>query len=1306
MRWKQIVGWTFTALLALLLMFCVIGYLFLKSGPFNEFARRKIAEAAQQATGAPTGIGGLEFSLSKLTAHLYNITMHGKESADQPPLLTIEEITVRFKIQSLIHHEVNLSELIVVHPSAHIEVTRAGASNIPTPPLHGGSHTSIFQLAIQHAQLNRGEVAYNDQKIPIDADLYNLNSDIRFDASKVSYSGFLSYENGQLRYGEYAPLPHSLQARFSATPNQLTIGSAQLRIGHSAVSLRANLQNYADPVVEGDYKLRIDARDFNSLAPAYRPAGNLSLAGQIHYDNATDRPMLRRLSIGGEFKGELLSAVSAGRRIFINRLRGKFQLANGALQANAIQIDTVGGRVDADLNLQHLDAIPSGRLRASLQDISLQAVQRTLREDIKQIAVTGTVNGTADASWTGSLAKARLRSDLAIGAVAKDSSRGTDNSSASQIPVNGVIHATYDGARNAVTLHRSTLRIPAAVLAADGEVSRSSHLHVQASIADLHRIESLFAAFRPKSPALAPVSGSATFNANLEGSLTRPRIEGKISAQNLNVQGTGWRTAQAAFEASPSRVVITEGALVSSQNGRAAFSGTVALHDWHYEANNWFTANLSLQKMSIADLRRSVSLQYPIGGDLSANISLSGTELNPQGSGKIQLTNARIYEQSVQTMAAQFHSDHGTLISSLHLAIPAGTADGNLSYTFQNRTYMVRFDAPSLLLQKLQVVQTKNLPLSGTVTVSASGQGTLDNPQLNASLRLPQVMVQGKSISDTDADLQVANHKANLNLNSKVVDAAVQIRAQVNLTGDYYTEASIETGTIPLNVLLATYLTSLPQGFTGQTELHATLQGPLKDQTKLEAHIAIPALNASYQSLQIGIASPVHAEFVHSVLTVQPAEIRGTGTSLRIQGSIPFAGDASPSLTAEGSLDVGILKIFSPDTTSSGAVSFNVHASGNAQNPNLSGEINLHDVAVLYSGAPVGVSKMNGTLGVANNSIQISKVTGEVGGGNIVLGGAIVYRPQLQCNLLLQGTSIRLLYPTGLRTLLDTNLSFTGNKQSSSITGRVLIDSLGFTPDFDLSTFANQFSGTTLPAESGVAENVKLNISVQSKDNLTANSSQVSIEGSVNARVVGTAANPVIIGRTDLTAGEVFYRNVRYQIQRGIITFDNPNQTSPVLNVSVTTTVEQYNLTLRLTGPFDKLATSYISDPPLATADIISLLAQGQTTEEAAAAGQSTDSILASQAASQFVGGIQKLAGISSLSIDPLIGGNNANPSARIAIQQRVTKNFLFTFSTDVSQPGGEIVQGDYQINKRWSVNVTRDQVGGVSMGGELHTHF
>jgi hypothetical protein len=122
--------------------------------------------------------------------------------------------------------------------------------------------------------------------------------------------------------------------------------------------------------------------------------------------------------------------------------------------------------------------------------------------------------------------------------------------------------------------------------------------------------------------------------------------------------------------------------------------------------------------------------------------------------------------------------------------------------------------------------------------------------------------------------------------------------------------------------------------------------------------------------------------------------------------------------------------------------------------------------------------------------------------------------------------------------------------------------------------------------------------------------------------------------------------------------------------------------------------------------DIINLIARGQTTEEAGTSNFGADSVLASGVASQLGSGVQKLAGISSLQIDPLIGGNNTNPSARIALQQRVSKNFVFTFSTDVTQPQGEIVQGDYQLTKRWSVSAERDEYGGFTAEGRFHTSF
>jgi translocation and assembly module TamB len=657
-------------------------------------------------------------------------------------------------------------------------------------------------------------------------------------------------------------------------------------------------------------------------------------------------------------------------------------------------------------------------------------------------------------------------------------------------------------------------------------------------------------------------------------------------------------------------------------------------------------------------------------------------------------------------VAAKFRADGGSIKSSLSIVLAAGAANADLTFTPKTKAYSLRFDAPAMALQKLNFVQAKNLRLSGTVSASIMGAGTLENPQLNAVVELPELTARDKSISRIKAQLEIADHKAGFDLNSEVLDSSVHAHGQIDLTGDYYTEAAIDTTSVQLGVLLGTYSSNIPGDFRGQTEFHATLKGPLKNRSQMVAHLTIPVLNATYSSLQIGTAGPVQIDYAHSVITIQPTEIRGTGTSLHLEGSIPLGGNSAASITAKGTIDVSLARLFLPDTKSSGDISLDIQASGTASNPNVNGQIHLKDVAMFQAGAPLGVEKLNGTIDIDNERIHLTALSGQVGGGELSAGGSIAYRPSVQFNLALNAKSVRLRYPQGLRSLLDGNLAFTGTRDSSVLNGRVSIDSLSFTPDFDLSKFVDQFSTNTATlAQPGFADNIRLSIALHSQEDLSASSSQISIEGRVNLRVIGSASNPVITGRTDLTSGELFYRNTRYQLQRGIITFDDPNQTSPILDVSVTSMVEQYNLTLKLRGPFDKLTTSYVSDPPLATADIINLLATGQTTSESAAS-QSTDSIIASQAASEVTGGVQKLTGFSSLAIDPLIGGSNQSASARIALQQRVTKNFLFTFSTDVSQPGSEIVEGNYQINKRWSVSVARDEAGGVSTEGRLHTRF
>ncbi len=1304
MRWRRIIGWTL-AILGMLIVVAVIGgFLFLRTASFQKLAIRTIVKDVNEATGSRMDVRDFDFKLSTLTARLYDITVHGTEAAGQPPLLHVDELTVGLKIQSIVRRKVSLNELSIEHPVAYVRINREGKSNLPQPPQkQSSSSVNVFDLRAGHVLLNSGQINYNNASVPLDADLYDLQTEIHFEPLETKYRGTISYDSGRIRYGPEPVFPHSLDARFNATPARFSLESALLKVGSSSLSLHADITNYNNPTMDGRYDVRIHTQDFSPMLLPAESDGDVSLSGAVHYQSADGQPLLRGLSVDGQINSERLTASLPQGRLNFRRLQGYYKLLNSTLQARDVNFETLGGRISAEGELKNLDSpLPETRVQASLRGISLQDVQHILRTaEVKRVRLLSSLDGTVDASWRGSFSNVRSRADFALKATSARDTAATP----SAIPLDGSIHATYDGSKNILSLRETSLQIPSTTIAMHGEVGNRANLQIQANTADLHQLAMLFSAVRGGPPPALEIAGAASLNATVRGSLQSPKFSGQFSAQNLQVQGSAWSSAKFAIEADSSGVSLQNASLISAHQGRASVSGKVGLQSWSYLPANPVAVNLSIQRMSVVDLQRLANIQYTVSGDLSADITLHGSQLKPIGNGSLTINNARAYDEPIQHLKADFHADKSSLTSTFDLNLPAGSANGNISYTPQTKAYAVRLSAPSLALQKLQTVQAKNLGIAGALTITASGAGTVDNPQLTAAVELPQLHLRDKSISQIKAQLHVANSRAELTLDSQVAQASLHSKVDMNLSGDYYTEAVIDTTSVPLAPLFAMYLPSLPEGFQGQTELHATLKGPLKDKSRVEAHLTLPVLKASYQSLEIGAGSPIHLHYVNSVITLQPAEFRGTDTSLRLQGRIPLGGNAPPNLTAQGSVDVRILRIVDPDLQSSGTLLLDVHALGTAKEPQVLGQVHLQNVAISTPAAPLGVEKLNGTLDISNNTLQISSLEGQVGGGQVSVGGSIAYKPNLQFNVSLQSKSVRLRYPTGVRAVFDSNLVLSGTRDSSTLNGRVLIDTLSFTPDFDLSKFSDQFNGNNIPAQPGLVGNIKLAVGVQSKSNLSATSSQISVEGQVNLQVVGSAANPVIIGRTDLTSGEFFYRNVRYELQRGIINFDNPAETEPVLNVSVTTTVEQYKLTLTLRGPFDKLTTSYTADPPLATADIINLIANGQTTQEAAAAGQSTDSIIASQVAGQVTGGIQHLAGISALQIDPLLGGNQ-NPSARVAIQQRVTKNFLFTFSTDLSQPGSEIVQGDYRINKRWSMSVTRDEVGGISVDGKYHTKF
>jgi translocation and assembly module TamB len=205
----------------------------------------------------------------------------------------------------------------------------------------------------------------------------------------------------------------------------------------------------------------------------------------------------------------------------------------------------------------------------------------------------------------------------------------------------------------------------------------------------------------------------------------------------------------------------------------------------------------------------------------------------------------------------------------------------------------------------------------------------------------------------------------------------------------------------------------------------------------------------------------------------------------------------------------------------SGQIQFDINSQRYSSiGSNLDGQIKIVNTTVHTASSPVGLDNANGVINVAGNRLEISQLRADTGGGIVTLTGGATYRPDVQFNLALATQNVRVRYPEGLRAIIGSNLTLTGNTQAAVLNGQVRLEHVSFTPDFDLSEFITQFTGESAASPpSSFAQSIRLDVALLSTSQMNLASSKVSLQGSANLRLTGTAATPVILGRTNLTGG-------------------------------------------------------------------------------------------------------------------------------------------------------------------------------------------
>ncbi len=1000
-KWKKIVLWALAGIVVLVVGAVITLVMLLNhSEGFRRSILAKVEKSIQESTGARLEVRDFNLRLSNLSLDLYNVVVHGAEADPNQPLLQVDHLQVGLTIDSLLNRKWHVRDIIVDHPVARMAVNKAGENNLPKPPKksQSSSNTNVFDLAIRELRLNRGEIYYNDQKTPLEADLHDFTVNANYELAGKKYSGDIGYKTGKIVYGAYAPVEHNLQAKFGFTQQQFTLDKLDLAAGKSHVGLNATVNDYSSPNMQaqGSYEATLVTSDFQRiLKDPSLPGGTVKLTGQVTYQADPHRPMLETVSVAGNVSSSGLAVKTPSLQTEVRDLYARYKLSRGDAEVNDIRARIMGGTLIGKLTIRDVAGASVAQLQASLKDLSLDEAQAATRNtSLRQAHLSGKVSADANAHWAKTLDNLVAHSDATINAMLGQGKA---------TPLNGAIHADYAAAHKELGLTNSYIRTPQTTINLNGKASDRSQLQVALRSNDLHEIELLATALQKSAPGQQPqqlgLYGTANMNATVSGSLSAPQINGQMEARNLRVKGSSWKVLRTGFAANPSQVTLSNGdleaapSLQNAQNrhalgtpepqGRINFSAQARLNQWAYTSSSPIAVNLTAAQISIADLQRLANQAYPVSGTLALNVSIHGSQLNPIGQGTLTVTNAKVSTESIQNLNVKFQGDGNAVNANMTVQMPAGTAHADLNYLPHSQEYKAQVQAHNFRLEKLQTVKARNMQIAGGVNLDVTGHGTVKDPQLQATLEVPQLQMQKQTIQAIKLQTTVQNHVANIALDSDVAKTFVKARGTVGIESPYTADVHLDTGRINFQPLVALYAPEQAADLSGQTELHATLRGPLAEKSRVEAHVEVPNLELTYKQFQLAAAKPILADYQNGTATLQPTSIRGTGTTIDAQAVVPVTSPKAASFLVQGNIDLRIAQMFMPDLQSTGQIQFDLDSKRYGPGANLNGQIKIVNANLHMLDSPIGLDNANGVINVTQTRLEIASFRGESGGGTI-----------------------------------------------------------------------------------------------------------------------------------------------------------------------------------------------------------------------------------------------------------------------------------------------------------------------------------
>ncbi len=1293
----KLLRWTLGIVAALMLLAGIAGVLVLRSDWLRERIRTAIVSETERATGGKVELGRFQYDWTSRTVTVTKFILHGTEPAGTP-LLTVDRASIELRIQSMFTRDVRIGRTSATNPHAHLIVMADGTTNLPRPKVPLSSKRvadTIVDLKIANFETTGGtlflEVAGQPgQSVPWDARASDVAAIIQYEASGDRYTGNVSVGRTKVELLGRT-IDASVDAVASMERNRIVAKTVTVRTGKSEIHLaNAVLEDFATHAVHGEFDARLALAEFDT-----RASGTLQAKGTARWVSSDDYSAT----------GHADSADISVPRLRNVRLSSDFELAPELLTFHGAQIEANGGRLVADGELRDW-----AKFRVKGKLLSFDIARAASLAGISTPPYGGALSGPFEAA--GTMARQTVSANLAVAPTAT----GT--------PMHGELDLRYDSQAGRIDLGHSWIELPGTRVAVSGTLGE--RLEVEASS---HTPSEVLAPLGGKAPQIA--FSTASFRGSISGPLGDPVIEGRVAATGIAYQAATLDSVDGEVEIRYGRASSKDMTIVA--NGlRLHGNGSVPLANWKISDNTPIMASGTLEDSDVSAITALKTLKLAIEGRLSATGAVSGTIGSPLVTADVLLAKGLIAGQPFDSISGKVQwtgPDRQTFAGIL----VSGPKRVNISASLAHKTDLeFNLTSNTMALNEIAMVRARQPDIQGfgkfhadgllRIAPESAGDFRADLLRITADGSANALELTGRNLGDARFTAQTTNGVVNARFESNAAKASIRGEGTVRLGGNYPAEGKVEFTESALNPLMALILKSEDAkaiNFDGTLAATLTVSGPLLKPDEMTAAIDIPKVELHalpgtglvkfLPGFSVGNVGPIRMSMSKSVLKVESAHLKGPQTDIVLTGTVsPLQSDSALDLKLRGDLNLALLHTISPDLTSSGVLTLDAALRGGFGAPDFSGRAILRNGDFHYAEFSNGLSSANGEITFTGTRANIQSLSAESGGGKVDATGFASWTNNLLAfRVEAKAREVRVRYPEGVSSVSDASITLSGTDQRSQVSGTVTIHRIAINPKSDAAEIL-QLTAQPLKVapQGGLLANMNLDVQVSTAPDVAIQTSVTkSVSADANLRLRGTATNPAVLGRVNITQGEVVFFGNKYDINQGSISFFDPTKIQPVLNLDLETKARGVDVILTVAGPMNKLNVSYRSDPPLQFSDIVTLLATGRAPVDPTLSGQGQGyqqlgaSELVGQAiANPVAGRLQRFFGVSRLKIDPQLTGLTGSPQARLTIEQQVTPEILFTYITDVSSTNAQLFRVEWTFSRSWSAILTRQESGYVGV--------